>query len=44
MSVSEWYHARRDLPDGRVMFVVPRTYGKAQLTIGRGENSYDHGY
>lgn len=36
--------AQRRLSDGTILAVVPLTYGRARLTIGRDENSYDRGY
>lgn len=36
-----WWIARRKLADGRDLFVVPLTFGRARLTIGRGEYTYD---
>jgi hypothetical protein len=39
-----WWLARRELPDGRLLFVVPLTFGRARLTVGRGEDTYDDGW
>lgn len=39
-----WWVARRQLPDGRDLFVVQMTFGKGRLTIGHGEQTYDQGY
>jgi hypothetical protein len=33
--------ASRLLPDGRTLAVIPLTYGRARLTVGRGELTYD---
>lgn len=40
----EWWIERRDLPDGRLLFVVPLTFGRARLTIGWDEYTYDDGW
>lgn len=37
----EWWLARRDLEDGRTVMVIPLTYGRARITIGVGEMTYD---
>ncbi len=39
-----WWIARRTLPDGRLLFVVPLTFGRARLTVGRDESTYDDGW
>ncbi|MEO7836632.1 MAG: hypothetical protein ABIS21_03195 [Acidimicrobiales bacterium] len=36
----QWWIARATLGDGRDLFVVPLTYGRARLTVGRGEMCY----
>lgn len=36
--------AFRDLPDGRFLAVVPLTFSRARLTIGRGYRTYDRAY
>lgn len=33
--------ASRSLPDGRLLAVVPLTYGRARLTVGRSVATYD---
>lgn len=38
------YLFRRDLPDGRSLFVLPLTFGRARLVVGRGETVYDDGW
>ncbi len=40
----KWWTARRTLPDGRLLFVVPLTFGRARLTVGRDEYTYDDGW
>lgn len=35
------YLATRELPDGRLLTVIPLTLGRARLTIGRGWVTYD---
>lgn len=37
MTADPWWLARRDLPDGQTLFVVPLTFGRARLTVGTGE-------
>lgn len=37
-------YGQRTLPDGRILAVLPLTYGRARLTIGRGEATYDDGW
>lgn len=44
MSEREWWIARRDLEDGRLLFVVPLIGGRARLTVGRDEMTYDDGW
>lgn len=36
--------AARRLPDGRILAVVPLTFGRARLTLGRDLLGYDRGY
>lgn len=36
--------AQRTLPDGRILAVAPLTYGRARLTIGYDEMTYESGY
>lgn len=38
------YTAIRELPDGRLLCVVPLTFGRARLTVGRGLDFYDDGW
>lgn len=35
---------QRTLADGRIVAVLPLTYGRARLTVGRDEWTYDTGY
>jgi hypothetical protein len=42
--MADWYIDRRTLPDGRLLFVVPLTYGRARLTIGGDEHWYEDGW
>lgn len=37
---NQWWLARRDLADGRSIFVVPQLYN-TKITIGTGELTYD---
>lgn len=43
MSVYGAFYDKR-LPDGRVVAVVPLTYGRARLTVGPDELQYDDGW
>lgn len=36
--------AEKELPDGRWLYVVPLTFGRARLTIGPKEDFYDDGW
>ena len=38
------YIATRVLDDGTILTLVPLTYGRARLTIGRDWMGYDKGY
>jgi hypothetical protein len=40
----DWWTARRDLPDGQIVLVVPMIFGKYRLTIGFDEMTYERGY
>lgn len=42
--LDEWYIDRRQLPDGRLLFVIPLTFGRARLTVGRDDLTYDDGW
>jgi hypothetical protein len=42
--VTDWYIDRRTLPDGRLLFVVPLTFGRARLTVGSDEWGCDDGW
>lgn len=35
---------QRTLPDGRIVAIVPLTYGRARITIGRDEMTYEDGW
>lgn len=35
---------QKNLPDGRIVTVTPLTYGRARITIGKDELTYEHGY
>lgn len=39
--LSEW---TRTLPDGRTISLIPLTFGRARLVIGRGTETYDDGW
>lgn len=43
-SDSAFWIARKDLADGRILMVVPLTFGRARLTVGPDENVYDDGW
>lgn len=34
----------KTLPDGRIVAIFPLTFGRARITVGRGELTYEHGY
>jgi hypothetical protein len=40
----QWWIDRRTLPDGRLLFVVPLTFGRARLTVGHDEHTYEDGW
>lgn len=37
-------YAQRTLPDGRVLAAIPLTYGRARVTIGHDEMTYEDGW
>ena len=37
----QWWIARKNFDDGRTGLVIPLTYGRARLTIGVGEHTWD---
>lgn len=36
--------AQKTLPDGRIVTITPLTYARARITIGKDEETYEHGY
>lgn len=36
--------AQRTLPDGRIIAALPLTFGRARVTIGRDEMTYEDGW
>jgi hypothetical protein len=42
--VTEDFIAQRTLPDGRLLSVVPLTFGRARVTIGFDQATYEDGW
>lgn len=34
----------KTLPDGRIVAIIPLTYSRARITIGRDESTYEDGW
>jgi hypothetical protein len=43
-ALPDWAIDGRELPDGRLLFVVPLLFDRARLTVGRDEHQYDDGW